>query len=48
MAFAAWRAGNGSAIKQWFDAIVSDPETPSGVRTRVEMLMALSAPEARS
>jgi hypothetical protein len=48
MAFAAWKAGNAAATKQWYDAIVADPETPVGVRTRTEMLMALSAPEAGS
>ena len=48
MAFAAWKAGNATATKQWFDAIMADQQTPLGVRTRVEMLMALSAPQAGS
>jgi hypothetical protein len=48
MAFAAWRAGNATATKRWYDAIIADPETPLGVRTRTEMLMALSAPDAGS
>ena len=46
MAFSAWRAGNQTAIKQWFDAMVADPQTPLGIRTRAEMLMALSSPQA--
>lgn len=48
MAFSAWRAGNPTATKQWLDTIIADPETPVGVRNRTEMLMALSAPDARS
>ena len=48
MAFAAWRAGDAAATKQWFDTIVGDPETPAGIRTRTEMLMALTAPGAGS
>ena len=48
MAFAAWRAGDAAATKQWFDMIVADAETPVGIRTRTEMLMALTAPGAGS
>ncbi|MCC7348657.1 MAG: tetratricopeptide repeat protein [Variibacter sp.] len=46
--FAAWKAGNQAATKQWADALTRDPETPVGIRTRTEMLMALPAPDARS
>lgn len=48
MMFSAWRVGNAAAVKQWSDALVADPETPVGIRTRTEMLMALPAPDARS
>lgn len=48
MAFSAWKAGNAAATKRWHDAIQADPNTPLGVRTRTEMLMALSAPDAGS
>jgi hypothetical protein len=48
MMFSAWRAGNAAAVKQWSEALVADPETPVGIRTRTEMLMALPAPDARS
>lgn len=48
MAYSAWRAGNTTAIKRWYDAIVADPETPVGVRTRTEMLMSLSAADTGS
>ncbi|BAT60558.1 hypothetical protein GJW-30_1_03104 [Variibacter gotjawalensis] len=48
LAFSAWRANDGAAVKQWVDAIIADPDTPNGIRSRSEMLMSLSAPEARS
>jgi hypothetical protein len=48
MAFAAWRAADAAATKQWFDMIIADAETPVGIRTRTEMLMALTAPGAGS
>lgn len=48
LAFASWRAGDAPGIKQWFDTIIADTDTPPGVRTRVEMLMSLSPPEAKS
>ena len=48
MAFAAWRAGNMAETQRWFEAIVADPESPPGTRTRAEMLMTLAAPEAKS
>lgn len=48
MALSAWRARDASATKRWYDEIIADPETPLGIRTRTEMLMALSAPDAGS
>jgi hypothetical protein len=48
LAFAAWRAGDTAAAKRWFDMITSDPETPGGARSRVEMLMTLMASESKS
>jgi len=48
LAFAAWRSGDLSAVKQWFEAIMADSETPPGVRTRTEMLMALARPDVKS
>ena len=43
LVLAAWRAGDASAAKRWFDVISTDVQTPSATRTRVEMLMALGA-----
>jgi hypothetical protein len=48
LAVAAWRAGDAAALKRWSEAMTSDPETPAATRSRVEMLMALAAPEGKS
>jgi hypothetical protein len=48
LAFAAWRAGDMASTKRWLDIITSDAETPSGIRSRVDMLAALVAAESKS
>jgi hypothetical protein len=48
LALAAWRAGDTTAAKRWFDMITTDAQTPAATRSRVEMLMALSAAESKS
>ncbi len=48
LALAAWRQGNASGTKRWFDMLASDPQTPAATRTRAEMLMALTAAEGKS
>jgi hypothetical protein len=47
LALAAWRGGDGGAARRWIDAVVTDPETPSGIRNRVDVLMALSASDGK-
>jgi hypothetical protein len=47
LAFAAWRTGDTAAARQWIDAVMSDPETPTGVRNRAEVLLALTASEGK-
>ena len=42
IALAAWRGGDVKTAKRWFDMIMTDAETPSGTRSRVEMMMALA------
>jgi hypothetical protein len=42
VALAAWRTGDVATARRWFDMIMSDGETPSGTRTRIEMLIALA------
>ncbi|HLN09054.1 MAG TPA: tetratricopeptide repeat protein [Xanthobacteraceae bacterium] len=48
LAFSAWRASDRAAARHWADMIMTDPETPSGTRSRVEVLMALTAPDGKS
>ena len=42
IALSAWRNGDSAAARRWFDMIIADSDTPSGTRSRIEMLMALS------
>jgi hypothetical protein len=42
IALAAWRSGDVKTAKRWFDMIMTDAETPSGTRSRIEMMMALA------
>jgi hypothetical protein len=42
LALAAWRAGEVAAARRWFDVIMTDAETPTGTRGRIEMLIALA------
>jgi hypothetical protein len=48
LVLAAWRAGDAAAAKRWSDMIIADAQTPSGTRSRVEMLMALLTSESKS
>ncbi|MFL6797848.1 MAG: tetratricopeptide repeat protein [Xanthobacteraceae bacterium] len=41
----AWRAGDTAGVKRWADMITTDSKAPSSTRSRVDMLMALAAPE---
>jgi hypothetical protein len=43
LALSAWRAGDTADAKRWFDRIVTDIQTPSATRQRIEMLSALVA-----
>jgi hypothetical protein len=43
LAFGAWRAGDSAAARQWIEAVVSDPTTPGSIRTRVDVLSALTS-----
>jgi hypothetical protein len=47
LVLAAWRAGDATATKRWFDLIMTDAQTPAATRSRVEMLMALGAGASR-
>jgi len=41
LALSAWRSGDGAQARRWADAVINDPETPSAIRSRVEVLLAL-------
>ena len=45
LALAAWRNHDTAAMRRWSDAAKSDPEAPSGVRSRMDVLASL-LPEA--
>jgi hypothetical protein len=47
LVLAAWRAGDATAAKRWFDLIMTDAQTPAATRSRVEMLMALGTGTSR-
>lgn len=47
LALAAWRSGNATEARRWFDLIVTDAETPPAIRSRVEMLLSLVAAEGK-
>lgn len=47
LALSAWRAGDQTASRRWIDLILTDAETPSSVRARAEMLMALTGGRAK-
>jgi hypothetical protein len=42
LAFAAWKAGDTTAMRKWTTLILADVETPAALRQRVEVLMSLA------
>jgi hypothetical protein len=48
LALAAWRAGDMAAARRWSQLIMTDGETPTSVRARIEMLMALLGTSSQS
>jgi len=48
LALAAWRTGDKTAAKRWFDLIATDAETPAGTRQRMDVLMTLSGDRAKT
>jgi hypothetical protein len=48
LVLAAWRAGDITLGKRWIDMIMTDLQTPSTTRSRVEMLVALSSMPSKS
>jgi hypothetical protein len=48
LALAAWRAKDATAMRRWSDMILADPDTPSGTRGQIQMLLALSDADKKS
>jgi hypothetical protein len=48
LALAAWRAGDTTGARKWFDMILTDAQTPASTRSRVEMLIALVDEQGKS
>jgi hypothetical protein len=48
LALAAWKSGDLPLARKWYGAILTDPEAPASSRTRVEILIALSATDGKS
>src|SRR5262249_61124109 len=42
LAFAAWKAGDMAAVRKWSQLVREDPESPSSLRERVDILLALA------
>jgi hypothetical protein len=47
LAFSAWRSGDMTEARRWGELITTDVETPTGIRSRVEVLMGLVPPAAK-
>ncbi len=48
LALSAWKAGDVSAARKWTDMMMADPGTPSGTRSRAEILSELIAANGKS
>jgi hypothetical protein len=48
LALNAWKADDRQGAMKWYAAILTDPEAPASSRTRVEMLIALTAADGKS
>jgi hypothetical protein len=48
LALAAWRAKDTAAMRKWSDMILADPDTPSGTRGQIQMLLALADSDKKS
>ena len=43
LALSAWKSGEAAVARQWTEAIMNDPQTPAGTRSRAEVLGELLA-----
>jgi hypothetical protein len=47
LALSAWKTGDMTAARQWTDALLTDPQTPAGTRSRAEVLSELIAASSK-
>ncbi len=47
LALAAWRNGDVAASRRWSELIMADAESPANLRSRIERLLALTAPTGK-
>ncbi|HYA04531.1 MAG TPA: tetratricopeptide repeat protein [Xanthobacteraceae bacterium] len=47
LALSAWKTGDLTAARHWTDMIMSDPQTPAGMRSRAEVLSELIAASSK-
>jgi hypothetical protein len=47
LALSAWRNGDTAAVRRWTEAARNDPEAPSGVRSRMDVLASLLPDSAK-
>jgi len=47
LAISAWRSGDADGLKRLITTMLTDPETPLSTRTRLEVLVALSAADGK-
>lgn len=48
LALSAWRGGDMAAARRWAEAALADPDAPSGLRARIDVLMALTSESGKS
>jgi hypothetical protein len=48
LTLAAWRAKDTAAMRKWSDMVLADPDTPSGTRGQIQMLLALADSDKKS
>jgi hypothetical protein len=48
LALSAWKSGDMESARKWTDMLVADPQTPSGTRSRAQILSELIAANGKS
>ena len=48
LALSAWRTNDAATARRWFEMILADGDTPAGIRTQADILMALLGTEGKS